>query len=163
MHDTIVVRNQFSVGIDLTMLSAGDTVGLISTSDGDATGSYSAWELTANNEWFTVEHGVYSWGLEVDLAIFPVIDADDPAGVINMRDGLLSVYPNPCNDILFINVTNSDMSQVSIHDLTGRNITDQITIRGKNSIDVSQLNTGFYVITLSDAQFSRSTKILKTQ
>ncbi|MCF8465534.1 MAG: T9SS type A sorting domain-containing protein [Flavobacteriales bacterium] len=161
-HDTIVIRDRFSVGIDLTMMSQGDTVGLMSTTDGDAMGTFNSWELTSNDDWFTVEHPVYSWGLDVSLAIFPVIDADDPAGIHQFEKRSLSVYPNPCVDQLMISNTELKFGQVNIYDAQGREVMNMSNTNEIRSINVSDLQSGIYSITITNDQTQWSSKFVKT-
>ncbi len=161
-NDTIVIRNRFSVGIDLTMLSPGDTVGLVSTSDGDALGTYSAWEQTSNGTWFTVEHPVYSWGLDVSLGIFPVIDADDPAGVPSIERHDLNIYPNPCTDELVVSNADLNSGVLLIHDATGRQVKQMAYRSASRVIDVSGLESGIYSMTIMDGGTRWSTKFIKT-
>jgi hypothetical protein len=63
------------VGFDLTGLNVamGDTIGLVSSTDGDVDGAFPAasWEQWSTNEWFSFENDS-NWNLSIDLAIFPI-------------------------------------------------------------------------------------------
>lgn len=158
-NDTIAIHHRFSVGVDFSGMSVGDTVGLNSTTDGDAEGTYNAWELTSSNVWFTVEHEVYSWGLDVDLAIFPVIDENDPAGINEYLTDASFVFPNPCTDVLRLSKTGSFSSPMVI-DMLGK----QQTVAFDNStktIDTSLLESGIYFLSFSDRGQFRVLRFIK--
>ncbi|MBL4625270.1 MAG: T9SS type A sorting domain-containing protein, partial [Flavobacteriales bacterium] len=68
-----------------------------------------------------------------------------------------TVYPNPANDVITISGLANNNEVVTVYDLTGR-----IVISKKmsdNQLDVSQLKTGFYMITISGK--SHSLEIVK--
>jgi len=159
--DTIVIFSKFSVGIDLTHLANGDTVGLLSTTDGDAMGSINAWELTANNSWFTVEESAFSWGLDVDFAIFPVIDENDPARVIEQTLPEISLFPNPCANVLMVHGIECIDCQILVYDPVGRLVAMQQFEGGSKPIDVSGLHSGIYILTVSDGFISTSNQFIK--
>ncbi len=53
------------------------------------------------------------------------------------------IYPNPVNDVLYINAE-TEVEEVSVYDVYGR---QQSTVNGQQStIDVSRLNTGIYFV-----------------
>lgn len=160
-HDTLAILSRFSVGIDLTHMNSADTVGLVSTTDGDAIESFNAWELTATGNWFTVEESAYSWGLEVDFAIFPVIDENDPAGISDLEFDEISIFPNPCKDILYIARTVSRDSRMIIFDALGKEVRHITLDRTSSSIDVSELPTGFYHYSLVNGDALTSGKFVK--
>ena len=143
----LVISRRFSVGVDFSNVASGDTVGLVSTTDGD-TDTYNAWELTENGDWFTVEQPSYSWGLQVDFAIFPVIDENDPAGVSDKTALNFSVYPNPCSDWLKIRCGTREAFTASVHDLSGKKISDSSLARENEILDVSRLDPGIYLLSI---------------
>lgn len=162
-NDTIVIyEGQFSVGIDLTQLSAGDTVGLLSTTDGDLDGEVvDTWELTSGNTWFSVSEPTYSWNLEVDLAIFPVIDEDDPAGLVNYHDFKFTVYPNPATDFVTVSGPFRSGSTLNIYDSSGKLIRCQ-SIRSENlRLDVRDVVPGVYSLVVTSNEYVSSLRWVK--
>ncbi|MCF8276364.1 MAG: T9SS type A sorting domain-containing protein [Flavobacteriales bacterium] len=150
--DTLVVSagTRFSVGVDFSGVAQGDTVGLMSTTDGDAVDRYDAWELTSNGYWFVVGQAAYSWGLDVDLAIFPVIDENDPAGVSEHEDFQVSLYPNPCSNQLYFELpSNSNVATVEVFDMSGKQVNLSSVNWSNNSLDVSAIQPGMYFVQLS--------------
>jgi len=143
---TIVLRSRFSIGIDLRYLSVGDTVGLMSTTDGDAGGTYNAWELASSNNWFTVESSVYSWGLDVDLALFPTIDRYDPASVSRYEEVDLIAYPNPVIDMVSLQFPDNERWSISVLDVFGKVVCQTQRITQSTTLDMSGFSCGTYVV-----------------
>ncbi|MFT4595637.1 MAG: hypothetical protein ACI9UR_000603 [Bacteroidia bacterium] len=158
---SLVISSRFSVGVDFTNVAIGDTVGLISTTDGDAPDSFDAWELSENGNWFTVEQPSYSWGLEVDFAIFPVIDENDPAGVEDLAQFDFSLFPNPCVDEIRLNTTLDKKYAFSIVDLSGRELSQSLVKRQGNVLNVASLSSGVYLLNITVEESSFSQRFVK--
>jgi len=78
-------------------------------------------------------------------------------------ESCLSLFPNPMQDILNIQNTESNLSKVQIYDLNGRLLQNHFVQNNEVSLDVSQLTSGVYVVVLENEignQISR--KIVKT-
>jgi len=89
-------------------------------------------------------------------------------GLENMEgDGKISIYPNPVNDNLIINLgtlkTTNEEVRIRIIDNNGRIITDCIItdIESEYIIDVSRLEKGVYFLEISSAGISRKLSIVK--
>jgi hypothetical protein len=72
-----------------------------------------------------------------------------PTGVDNViTDAAISVYPNPTNGHLFIDVAGEwKNNSVYILDVTGHLVLTTQIMEGKNQIDISSLDKGIYMIT----------------
>ena len=77
----------FYAGIEFAY-AAGDTVGLITNTDGDVT-TGSAWEKWDTGDWYNYNDGS-SWGLELDHAIFPIVSNDGPTVSISPSSPTIS-------------------------------------------------------------------------
>ena len=91
----ITVTSDYAIGIDIQN-TYDDTVALVVTSDGDGGGYELAWEVY-NGVWYTA---LYSWELDVDLCVFPIVDMSsanisDDYYVFGMK---MSTYPNPARN-----------------------------------------------------------------
>jgi len=150
----LVIFNRFSVGIDFTLLSIGDTVGLMSTTDGDAGGTLNAWELTANDVWFTVEESAYSWGLDVDLAIFPVIDENDPAGVSEKEELKWSFYPNPSTETVWLSTESRDQWDIVVHDMLGKIVYTDSFFGENKEVNVEGFGNGVFLLSISNEKWT---------
>lgn len=59
-----------------------------------------------------------------------------------------SVYPNPVNDVLYIDTDKNDIANVTLYSITGQEV-KQVNIEESNNglrLDMSALNTGLYVL-----------------
>ncbi len=63
----------------------------------------------------------------------------------NDKDGDISMYPNPANDLLFFNNITSDF-EVNIYDIKGVLVKQYIINSAKQSISIEQLKQGLYFI-----------------
>ncbi|MDC0303488.1 T9SS type A sorting domain-containing protein [Flavobacteriales bacterium] len=161
LHDTLVIFSRFSVGVEYGNMNSADTVGVISTTDGDALDSFDAWELSSNDDWFTVEEGAFSWGLGVDFAIFPVIDENDPAGIADFGVNEISVFPNPTTDILYLPILKHSIKTVVIYNNLGGEVNRTKLDGSVRSFDVSSLVPGVYQITVKDDRLISTAKFIK--
>ncbi|MDA0685128.1 MAG: T9SS type A sorting domain-containing protein, partial [Bacteroidetes bacterium] len=64
------------------------------------------------------------------------------------EDSLLSIYPNPAQDVLRFD--SIEAGRVLIYDTTGRVVLSQDVGVGISSIDISTLATGLYLVRLGD-------------
>ena len=155
------VSETISIGIDLTHLSAGDSVGLMSTTDGDAGGSMNAWELAANDLWFTVEESTFSWDLDVDLAIFPVIDENDPSAIAEQIGLDWSIYPNPAVEQVHLTFPEDNEWRVLLTDLLGKVLVSEQAIGGSIALKMPGLDAGVYLVSISDGNRTGIKRLIK--
>jgi hypothetical protein len=149
----------FSIGIDLTMLAEGDTVALMSTTDGDGENRQAVWELEANGEWITVLTA-FSWELDVDLAIFPLVDVNDPLNVPDLTvDARL--FPNPTTDLLTLHIGFRSHWQAQLMGMDGRIMKTFSFTDDKATVDMSELPSGVYVLRVSDGIRSTTQRVIR--
>ncbi len=70
----------------------------------------------------------------------------------------VEVYPNPVSDFLYVNFKNDNQAQLSLFDLSGREVMVK-ALGMKNQIDLSNFSNGLYLLNLSDRYGSKSMKI----
>ncbi|MCB0754891.1 MAG: T9SS type A sorting domain-containing protein [Flavobacteriales bacterium] len=165
--ETIVFQanERFFVSLEFDSLIVGDTLGLLSTTDGDATTTINAWELTSDNDWIVVAQNSYSWDLNVDFAIFPRVDVNDPAGIddYDLANSIV-VYPNPCTD--FVELRNLDHQSLngvlSVYSVSGELVLSQSIRSNSNRIDVRNLATGLYTVVYTDDNLRSAVRIVKS-
>lgn len=162
-QDTVVIYagNAFSIGIDMTQMNPMDTVGLMSTSDGDAMGSINAWEYTAGNTWFSVSESAFSWGLDVDLAIFPLIDKQDPVGIDEFGQAGAWLYPNPATDYVSISYDQNIVTLVQVLDSQGKLVLQQVPSEVNGKLDIADWATGIYTVRVVYKEFASVIKLIK--
>ncbi|WP_421889227.1 family 16 glycosylhydrolase [Marinoscillum sp.] len=72
----------------------------------------------------------------------------------------LRIYPNPATDVLFVNMPAVEgLVSVSITDMTGRQLIHQASFQ--QSLDISQLSTGIYLLELKAKDFLVRHKFVK--
>jgi surface protein len=79
------------------------------------------------------------------------------AGVDDLKQLDISIYPNPTSDIVYIEGNYTNLNVV-IYDILGKQLMKQSTT---NSIDISQLEKGVYILLLSDGTKLTTKRIIK--
>jgi len=77
-----------------------------------------------------------------------------------INKGSLNVYPNPVNNTLFVN-TNTTVNKLTIRDLSGKAVYNQVNPNTEKGLDVSFLNTGAYFISIETANGIENAKFIK--
>ncbi|SHL67407.1 T9SS type A sorting domain-containing protein [Chryseobacterium polytrichastri] len=83
-----------------------------------------------------------------------VLSVDDVA-----KKEVIAIYPNPVSDILNISMKINKEEKVEIYNMEGRKVLETTINNGKNTINVSHLQTGDYI--LSSKGLGLSTKFIK--
>jgi GH18 family chitinase len=97
------------------------------------------WDAFQNDNGFANENGAFLDGLMSD-------GVATLAGDINVEERI-SLYPNPVDEILFVNGVSSD-SRFVIYDIKGKRLLEGEGV----PVNVSSLETGSYVITILDGK-----------
>lgn len=63
----------------------------------------------------------------------------------------ISVYPNPASNIIQVGNTLGDVFELSLYDLTGKEILNQIS---SNSMDIQAISDGLYILRISNTEKS---------
>ena len=74
----------------------------------------------------------------------------------NNIDGL-NIYPNPATDIVTISSNNNGLKSVQLFDLTGKKV---MSVETENTINVSGLTKGMYIMTITEAGKSATSKLI---
>lgn len=145
----VTTASDIVVGIELPT-TAGDTIALISNTDGDfAGGDTYTWDLWSDNT-FTAVGDPNDWGLFIAFGVHPVINF--VAGVTE-NSIEASVYPNPANDVLNFNLK-GEATTISIITLDGKVVATQAVSGATAKVDVAGLATGAYIYEVSAADGS---------
>jgi len=73
----------------------------------------------------------------------------------------LVAYPNPASDQLFLKLPENNDFVVSVFDLSGKRQLEQFLSNGENTLNVSALNTGLYIIRAQNEKQILTGKFLK--
>lgn len=88
-----------------------------------------------------------------------IVEGDHVMGVNDLDQNLFAIYPNPVRDILHVNGNLIDNSNYEIYHLTG-----SLVLKGKltnGQINVSALNKGIYIISISNEGKNSKLKFIK--
>jgi len=163
----VIVSTDFAVGADFSTLAPGDTAGIVSTADGDAGQTELAWEQWSDNTWYTFLESGSGWGLDLDLAIWPVVDNNSASiedqGFFNGIK-LTQNQPNPAGKetTILYELQNNAKVTFEIYDVTGKkvvSINEGLQDKGRHNINLTteKLASGTYYYTLK-ADNNRITK-----
>lgn len=159
----INVTADYSIGVDFSTVG-DDTLGIVSTTDGDGGGAELNWEKWSDGTWYTM---VAAWPLDFDFAIFAIVDMN--AGGVNDNyfiDGikLSQNQPNPASNSTLVQyeIQNSGSVTLEVYDMTGRLVLsydEGKQLAGKHNIlvDSDKLTAGSYYYSLK-ADSHRLTK-----
>jgi hypothetical protein len=77
-------------------------------------------------------------------------------------DTSIFIYPNPASTVLHFTVKNSlEISAVSIHDITGKEVFATTTGLAQNQVDLTSLASGVYFATFTSGTASVTKKFIK--
>ncbi len=160
MPSTVTVTGPYAVGVDFSLLTAGDSVAVVSTSDGDAGNSERSWEQLSDGSWITL---LESWPLDIDFTLVPIECDQLPVGIATQVEANeFYIFPNPANNVLNV-VSGSDLnntSVLSVIDISGQVISETTLTNQQSAIDVSQLAAGIYFAKLSSASKTNTLKFI---
>lgn len=152
----VATASDFSIGFTMAGLAAGDTVGLVSSTDGDGTGMDLAWEEWSDNTWHSFLDA-NNWGLDLDLFILAIVDQN--VGVNEYYHGIKMTqnYPNPAVGSTTINYSLENASEnvvLNIYDMTGKLVKsvdqgNQAAGAYTIQLDVNEFAAGDYIFSLS--------------
>ena len=136
----------FGIGIDFNRLHAADTVALYTNNDGDAGVREQSWEQDASGNWFTLK---YNWPLNVDYAIFPVVNTSVGLNVLNTKNQDIQLSPNPSlNGSTLVNIAKSEIVNLQVYNSNLQVVSSNFTsVDDKNSrIEFESISKGVYFI-----------------
>jgi hypothetical protein len=146
-NNPVLVTSPYGISVSFTEgMQAEDTLAIMQSADDSVLAVGQSWE-TWNGNWRRM---IDNWGLNVDFAIFPVIDT-----TLNSLSNLpridFNVYPNPADNQINISLDQRrDKVQVEIIGINGQIVqTTQIQELNNASIDISQLINGFYLMKIT--------------
>nr|WP_315146845.1 glycosyl hydrolase 53 family protein [uncultured Flavobacterium sp.] len=121
----------------------------------------------SNGEYYEVEVQLWtaSWGAKLGTSLSPKLTIA-PAGTLviekkNIENGL-TFYPNPVSTVL--NIINSDRKEIQsviITNILGETVYSKENVLNQNTIDVSNLSPGIYILWLQSKEGVQSFKFQK--
>jgi hypothetical protein len=80
-------------------------------------------------------------------------------GIDDFKNSNTLIYPNPVKDILHINLEKTMQTQVEVYDISGRLVKEKSIKNLNNTLDTSQLQSGIYLIKISNIEGVFTSKI----
>jgi hypothetical protein len=170
--DSFIVYSDYAVGIDLKQMN-DDTIGLVTTRDGDAHKSQLSWNKWSDGTWHTILEPL-NWNMDLDLGIFVIVDLS----TANINDNyfvdgikLSQNRPNPSSGSTLVQYAlRDDANNVSleVYDASGKRILNYN--EGKQSagkhdiqIDLKNINNGVYYYSLKAGSHRLTKKMIVTE
>lgn len=136
------VNGDFYIGFDVSGFGAGDTLGLVSTDNGEGGAAELTWEKWSDgSSWYSM---LAAWPLDFDFGIWAIVD-NSSSGIEsdNYFNGVKAdVMPNPANEVANIVFDLEEMRNIDIQviDMNGRLV---------YSADKGELAQGRHKVTFS--------------
>lgn len=130
-----------------------------------ASGFYYSLFSTTDNTFYACGQGGGQLGIgNTATQVTPtlVIDNCSPLAVATFDNSKLSVYPNPSNGILnFIAETVLEHATLQIIDISGRIVIENSDFNSNETINISSLNSGIYIVKINHDGKTFSKKVSK--
>ncbi len=94
---------------------------------------------------------------------FRVSPTKKPKEKVVKQDGLVSVFPNPVNDVLYISINSKDVGRVTVklYNALGKEVKKVLVTSQLTSLNVSSLTKGIYFVQIIDGQKITTRKLIK--
>lgn len=162
----------FGVGFDVSgvQFTSGDTIGLVTTSDGEFFEDDYNWEQWSDNNWYSFASPA-AWELKLELAIFPIVELgtgiQETPFINGAKLGITSA--NPFTDFAEVNYAlNADTRNVTLMlmDASGKVVQttdfgDQAAGQYVHKIDGTNLAAGVYYLALNAGSSHIAVKLIK--
>lgn len=89
------------------------------------------------------------------------VNVDESLSITEESSNVFSIYPNPVSNWLTINLGNHPDAKLTIHDVNGKLILERTISSNLQLIDVSQLQSGMYITTLSSTDKTETKRLIK--
>jgi hypothetical protein len=159
-NNPIYTDSNFAIGIDFDSMSILDTVALYTNKDGDAGTREQSWEQDFSGNWYTLK---YNWPLNVDYAIFPIVNTSVGLNVISNNMPAFQLYPNPsANGYTKINLPILLIQNLQVYNSNLQLINSQITGTDETSstIQFDICSKGIYFIKIKTNNLTSVQKII---
>jgi len=167
----VFTTGDFAIGINFQTLAAGDTVGLVHSADGDASGGQDmSWEQWSDNSWHTM---FQAWPLDIDFFIWALVDINtgiEEQGFLNGAR-LGQNVPNPATNnttVAYALENNTNNVSLMIFDVTGKLVAtynEGNKAAGTHNVLVETANlengTYFYALTAGKGRIAKKMTVSK--
>lgn len=141
----VVNFQNYVASFAMDLMHPNDTIALYSSTDEQVNITDYSWEKW-NGKWNTIKN---AWTLDVDFAIFPVIDLTG-ANVDESSLPAVKIYPNPASDFVQISGYSDEVNEFVLLNAEGKIIRSGRLSESQTSLSTEELPAGFYVLGLYD-------------
>jgi hypothetical protein len=154
-------NDSIAIGIDLSNLHELDTIALYCSKEGKVKRTDCSWESAGNGTWNTFK---YSWPLDVDLAIFPVVDFSTGFSDLKGNSPDYHVYPNPVSGTMVYVESNDFIRGIEVYSISGaifKRISDDSSFGGNLlQLETSDMPKGIYFLNISGIKSKKIVKLV---
>lgn len=105
----------------------------------------------------TYSSGIVSYAIPYEYDTIPDVSIITP----NTSNGpLVSVYPNPADNHVTVNLKSQGQAYMTMTDITGKTLLRKALHQGENMIDTSKYPKGAYILTIADGNGRTTQKLL---
>lgn len=157
----VLVNQPFTMGLTVFEGIQNDTLALMHSEPDSVGAAGQSWELYNGR----FRRMIDSWGLNVDFAIFPVIDTTLNNLNKPLETKTLSVFPNPGDHCRVQLESAFENRTIRLIDLAGRIVFEQKIPPGIDSVllELPELSAGLYAVVVQDSQSIASALWKKTR
>lgn len=129
--NTVFVGTEFAAGFDFSALAAGDSVAIVSTTEGEVQFGEFTWEKWSDDDWYTIPAAGWGGGtFDADLYIFVVIDNEDVSvgeegSMNNSRMSFLNGNISNGTVLVSYDVVEAGRMNLVVHNSRGQVVTEQ--------------------------------------
>lgn len=138
----------YGISLSFENLEQGDTVAIQHSTEDSVLGAGNSWEIW-NGNWRRM---IDNWGLNIDFAIFPVIDTT--LNAMTLLDRIdVDIYPNPTANVIYIVLPETSIGsevQIAAYTTDGKLAfkTNRLIDESSITIDAKSLQSGAYSLVI---------------
>ncbi|MEN9303477.1 MAG: hypothetical protein RL264_1906 [Bacteroidota bacterium] len=158
---TVLSSPTINAGNDVTVCTYSFPVIINSTGNGDSF----LWNTGANTTFTTVSNpGVYfvtTTATNGCQSVDSIEVFEDECLSLNEETLAITLYPNPTNGIITISASSNLEAEIHIYNLEGKLIISEVISTTEKQLDLSQLSTGNYLLTLTNSLKIQTFRVVK--
>ena len=83
-----------------------------------------------------------------EIILYPA----NTSGVLELENNGVSIFPNPAQNFLNINISNNNITKLTIYSIEGTIVAEEKVLNFTNKINIANLSNGLYFISASDSK-----------
>ena len=143
----IYTNSNFAIGIDFNSLHQSDTIALYTNIDGMGGNREQSWERDLHGNWYSLK---YTWTLDVDYAIFPIVNTSVGIDAISNKTRPITIWPNPSeNGQYYIDIDMTEIKLIQVYNSSLQLVDADFTnFNQKIQISTKEKTSGVYFVKL---------------